>query len=578
MHASVSRPQNPRSPGAGATAERESELSAPSRPGGERSGTMATPHSVPHMSPEDFRAQALRAIDFIADYLATVESRPVLSRVKPGDIYDALPSHAPEEPALQRPGPNGVSAEWSSIFSDLERVILRGITHWQSPNFFAFFPANTSYPAILGELLSAGLGVQGMLWLTSPACSELETKVLDWLGELIGLPREFLSDSAEPAIQPGNGGGVIEGTASDATLVALCAARHRVRIRNPLPEGGGLGVGELAHSQSSDSKSADRSTTPTVRHSATSLHHTIYTSTQAHSSVIKAAMIAGLATSPDDRTHLRLIDTDSSFAMDPAALERAIREDLRQGFTPAYVVATVGTTSSTAIDPIDKIASVLRATGCDKLGTWLHIDAAHAGAACVCPEFRSMLGGAEGVAHADSIAFNPHKWLLTNFDCNCFYTRDRKSLTGALSITPEYLRNAGTDSGAIDYRDWQIPLGRRFRALKLWLVLRHYGADGLRSYIREHMRLAELFESLVRADPRFEIVAPRTMNLICFRLKADDDANKRLLHALNDSGRIYLTHTVLPGVGYTIRFCIGASATQERHVRAAWELIQKTAW
>lgn len=546
------------------------------------------------MSPADFRAQSHRAIDFIADYLERLESFPVLSQVKPGDIYSALPAHAPEHA--------GNADEWPNIFADLEKTILPGITHWQSPNFFAFFPSNTTGPAILGELLSAGLGVQGMLWLTSPACTELETKVLDWLGELIGLPRDFLSDSAEPK-RPGNGGGVIEGTASDATLVALCAARHRVRLLNPLPEGGGLGVGEF-------SSSLSNSTTSPLRRTATSTqpHFTIYTSTQAHSSVIKAAMIAGLATSPDDRTHLRLIDCDKNFAMDPAALERAIREDLKQGFTPIYIVATVGTTSSTAIDPIDKIAHVLKQTGCNKLGTWLHIDAAHAGAACVCPEYRSMLAGVE---HADSIAFNPHKWLLTNFDCNCFFTRDRRSLTGALSITPEYLRNSGTDSGAIDYRDWQIPLGRRFRALKLWFVVRHYGAEGLRAYIREHMRLSELFESLVRADNRFEIVAPRSMNLICFRYRGSlaesdgvppssspfpkggggaspegvssspqahlDAINKRLLESLNASGKIYLTHTVLPNVGYTLRFCIGATATQERHVRAAWELIQAKA-
>lgn len=492
------------------------------------------------MSSSDFRTQAHRAIDFIADYLDTIESRPVLSTVKPNDIYNALPAHAPEQSAALR---TSVSTEWSSIFQDLEQSVLPGLTHWQSPNFFAFFPSDTSYPSILGELIAAGLGVQGMLWLTSPACTELETKVLDWLGELIGLPRKFLSDSALPAGR-GNGGGVIEGTASDATLVALCAARHRVRTQ----------------STRTASTSAPR--------------FAVYTSTQAHSSVIKAAMIAGLATSPEDRTHLRLIDTDKNFALDPAALERAIRGDLANGFIPTYVVASVGTTSSTAIDSIREIAAVLDRTGCAHpetgLGTWLHVDAAHAGAACVCPEYRSMLSGIE---HADSIAFNPHKWLLTNFDCNCFYTRDRKSLTGALSITPEYLRNAATDSGAIDYRDWQIPLGRRFRALKLWFVLRHYGAEGLRSHIREHMRLSELFESLVRADNRFEIVAPRSMNLICFRLKASEETNKRLLESLNNCGKLYLTHTVLPGVGYTIRFCIGATATQERHVREAWKLI-----
>jgi aromatic-L-amino-acid decarboxylase len=514
------------------------------------------------MSPSDFRAQGHRAIDFIADYLDSIDTFPVLSRVKPGDVFRALPDHAPEKPCATSHGsPPG---EWDAIFTDLEKTILPGLTHWQSPNFYAYFPANTSGPAIIGELLSAGLGVQGMLWLTSPACTELETRVLDWLGELIGLPRDFLSDGAPGARtvesvgasgDARRGGGVIEGTASEATLVALCAARHRVR-RNFRASPGGTATPPFSHSSTS------------------SPHFALYCSSQAHSSVIKAAMIAGLADHPDDRSHVRLVDCDRNFALDPAALERAIRDDKSRGFVPTYVVATVGTTSSTAIDSIEAIARVLRATGClgrqDSPNTWLHVDAAHAGAACVCPEYRSML---KGIEHADSIAFNPHKWLLTNFDCNCFYTRDRESLTGSLSVTPEYLRNAASESGAIDYRDWQIPLGRRFRALKLWFVLRHYGAEGLRAYIREHMRLAELFESLVRADARFEVVAPRTMNLVCFRVKGSEEVNKRLLDTLNSGGKLFMTHTVLPGVGYTLRICIGAASTQERHVLAAWELI-----
>jgi aromatic-L-amino-acid decarboxylase len=280
-------------------------------------------------------------------------------------------------------------------------------------------------------------------------------------------------------------------------------------------------------------------------------------------------MIAGLATSPEDRTHLRLIETDRAFAMDVAALETALRADLAAGRTPAYVCATIGTTSSTAVDPVADIAAALQRAGCER--TWLHVDAAHSGSALICPEFRPM---SRGIEHADSFCFNPHKWLLTNFDCDCFFTRDRAALLGALSITPEYLRNAATDTGAIDFRDWQVPLGRRFRALKLWFVIRHYGVEGLRAYIREHVRLAALFEELVRADNRFEVVAPRTANLVCFRLKAGDDATKRLLERVNSSGRLYMTHTVLPGVGYTIRMAIGATTTQEPHVRAAWDIIR----
>ena len=482
--------------------------------------------AVPHMTPDQFRVLGHRMVDAVADYMTRVDSMPVLPACKPGDVLRQLPTGAPQ-------APGGVEG-WDAIFADVERVILPSITNWQSPNFYGFFPANSSGPAILGELLAAGLGVQGMLWLTSPACTELEMRVLDWLVDALGLPDAFRHEPRHLA--PGSkplGGGVIQSTASDATLVSLLAARERARR---------------------DGRSG---------------HLTLYTSTQAHSSVIKAAMIAGLATSPEDRTHLRLIDTDRAFAMDVAALETALRADLAAGRTPAYVCATIGTTSSTAVDPVADIAAALQRAGCER--TWLHVDAAHSGSALICPEFRPM---SRGIEHADSFCFNPHKWLLTNFDCDCFFTRDRAALLGALSITPEYLRNAATDTGAIDFRDWQVPLGRRFRALKLWFVIRHYGVEGLRAYIREHVRLAALFEELVRSDDRFEIVAPRTANLVCFRLKAGDDATKRLLERVNSSGRLYMTHTVLPGVGYTIRMAIGATTTQEPHVRAAWDIIR----
>lgn len=483
--------------------------------------------SVPHMTPDQFRTLGHRMVDAVADYMTRVESMPVLPACKPGDVLRQLPEQPPQAP--------GGEEAWDAIFSDVERVILPSITNWQSPNFFGFFPANASGPAILGELLTAGLGVQGMLWLTSPACTELEMRVLDWLVDALGLPDAFRHEPRNLA--PGSkplGGGVIQSTASDATLVALLAARERARR---------------------DGRNG---------------HLTLYTSTQAHSSVIKAAMIAGLAASPEDRTHLRLIDTDRAFAMDVSKLEAAVRVDIAAGRTPAYVCATIGTTSSTAVDPVADIAAALRRAGCER--TWLHVDAAHSGSALICPEFRSM---SRGVEHADSFCFNPHKWLLTNFDCDCFFTRDRAALLGALSITPEYLRNSATDTGAIDFRDWQVPLGRRFRALKLWFVIRHYGIEGLRAYIREHMRLAALFEDLVRSDDRFEIVAPRSANLVCFRLKAGDDPTKLLLQRLNTSGRLYLTHTVLPGVGYTIRMAIGSTMTQEHHVRAAWDLIRQ---
>ena len=444
-------------------------------------------------------------IDWIADYLDGVEGRPVSARVAPGDLLRALPEKAPEH------GEN-----WEAIFGDVDRVIMPSVTHWQHPHFYAFFPGNGSYPAILGDLLSTGLGVNGFLWATCPAITELETRVMDWLGAEIGLPSEFAST--------GRGGGVIQGTASEAAVVAMVAARGR----------------------------------------AASGQQVVYTSSQAHSSIEKAAMVCGIG-----RANVRLIGVDEHLAMRVDELERAIREDRAAGRVPTFVCATVGTTSTTAIDPLRAIGEV-----CAREAVWLHVDAAFAGAACICPEFRWMI---DGVALADSFVFNPHKWLLTNFDCSGLWVRDRRALIDALSITPEYLRNAASEAGAvIDYRDWQIPLGRRFRSLKLWFVMRHYGVEGLRAYIREHMRIAAVFEGLVRGDDRFEVVMPRTLSLVCFALKAGDDANKRLLATLNESGKLLLTHTVVPVRGakrYVLRMAMGGARMEEHHVREAWAFI-----
>jgi aromatic-L-amino-acid/L-tryptophan decarboxylase len=479
---------------------------------------------APHMSPEEFRQLGHRAIDWIADYMRRVEELPVRPRVGPGAIAAMLPAHAPERGLAESGG-------WDAVFADLERVILPGLLHWQSPRFFGYFPCNASGPGILGEVLSAGLNVNGMLWATSPAATELEMRVVDWMGELIGLPREFLSGGA--------GGGCIQGTASESTLIAMLAARERAM--GAAGEGGEL---------------------------------VVYASTQAHSSVVKGAMIAGLARGPEDHRRVRLIDVDENFAMRADLLRSAMEEDRRAGRRPFYVCATVGTTSSTAIDPVREIARVLQEAGGEGARPWLHVDAAHAGAACVCPEFRWLLDGVDG---ADSICFNPHKWLLTNFDCDCFWLRDRAALTRALSITPEYLRNRATDAGeVIDYRDWQIPLGRRLRALKLWLVLRHYGAEGLRAFVRGHVRLAAEFESWVRTDERFEVVALRTVNLVCFRLRGSDEQNHELMERINASGRAFLSHTTLGG-RYVLRMCIGSAGTGERHVREAWDLIRERA-
>jgi aromatic-L-amino-acid decarboxylase len=472
---------------------------------------MTSPHP---MTPDEFRRYGRQVIDWIADYYERIEEFPVLSQVQLGEIRAALP----EKPPLQ-------GQPFEDILSELEPIILPGITHWQSPNFFAYFPANTSFPSILGELLSAGLGVQGMLWATSPACTELETHVLDWLVDLLALPQKFKSSSS--------GGGVIQDTASSAVLTALLAARERATDFSCNQDGCD---GRLV----------------------------AYTSSQAHSSVEKAVRIAGIGDH-----NLRLIEVDERFAMRPQALRRQVEADRQAGFTPCFVSATIGTTSSNAIDPLPEIGRI-----CQEYGIWLHVDAAMSGTAALCPEFQYLHDGME---YADSYAFNPHKWMFTNFDCDCFFVADRAALIQTLSILPEYLKNKATESGAvIDYRDWHIQLGRRFRSLKLWFVLHSYGVEGLQALIRKHVSLAQQFAGWVKADSRFELAVPPPLNLVCFRHVEGDDFNRALLERLNRSGKLYLTHTVLDG-RFTLRLCVGQTHTEARHVENAWKLIQESA-
>ncbi|MDP6184270.1 MAG: pyridoxal-dependent decarboxylase [Gammaproteobacteria bacterium] len=467
-----------------------------------------------HMSPDEFRQQGYALIDWLADYAVNVEQYPVLSQVAPGAIRSKLPDAAP------------VTGEpFAEVIADFERDILPGITHWQSPNFFAYFPANNSGPSVLGELLSAGLGVQGMLWLTSPACTELEAHVLDWVVDMLGLPGKFKSTS--------DGGGVIQDSASSATLCALLTARERA-TRFDAKESG-----------------------PNGRLIA-------YCSTETHSSMEKACAIAGIGLK-----NLRKIVTDGDLAMDTAALAAQIETDREAGLDPFFVCATIGTTSSLAIDPIAAIADI-----CKEHGIWLHIDAAMAGTAAVCEEHRDLH---RGVEHADSYCFNPHKWMFTNFDCDCFFVADRKELIETLTILPEYLRNQATESGeVIDYRDWQVPLGRRFRALKLWFVIRHYGIEGLQHHIREHIALSARFAQWVKESDEFEIAAPPRLNLVCFRHRAGDEFNRALIDALNKSGRLFLSHTTIGGE-FCLRFCIGQTTTVASHVAEAWQRIEGTA-
>ncbi len=468
-----------------------------------------------HMSPDEFRDAGHEILDWVASYHARVESLPVLSRAKPGEIYSGLPDAPPE---------HGESV--THILPDVEQHVLPGITHWQSPNFYAYFPSNNSGASILGDLVSSGLGVQGMLWATSPACTEVEMKMLDWLVQMLGLPEHYLNTSQ-------NGGGVIQDSASSATLCALLAAREQITRGESNEEGCRL---------------------PLV----------CYTSNQAHSHVEKDVKVAGIG-----RKNLRLIDVDENFAMRPDALERQIVQDKAAGKMPFFVCATIGTTSSLAMDPIAEIAEI-----CRRHGLWLHVDAAMAGTAALCPEFRWTH---KGVELADSYAFNPHKWMYTNFDCTAFWVKDRRALINSLSVVPEYLRNQASEQGEVfDYRDWHVPLGRRFRALKLWFVIRHYGVEGLRYHVRQNVAWAQEFASWVKADPRFELIAPHPLNLVCFRLKSGDGASEQLLKRANESGMIFISHTKLDG-RYVLRFSIGQAKTERHHVEAAWKLLSQLA-
>lgn len=467
-----------------------------------------------HMSPDEFRKQGKQMIDWIADYYENVEKYPVLSQVKPGEIKNQLPTAPPAE-----------SESMEQIMADVNSIIMPGITHWQSPGFFAYFPSNSSGPSVLGDLLSSGLGVQGMLWATSPACTELETRVLDWLADMLQLPEKFRSTSV--------GGAVIQDTASSAALSALLAARER-KTNYQTNDTGNLG------------------------------NLVAYVSGHTHSSVEKAVKIAGIG-----KNNLRLIGVDEKLAMRPELLEAAINEDISNGLVPFFVCATVGTTSTNAMDPLDEIGQI-----CRNHDLWMHIDAAMSGTAAICPEYRHLLNGVE---LADSFSFNPHKWMFTNFDCNCFFVADRSVLIKTLSILPEYLKNQATESGAVfDYRDWHIQLGRRFRSLKLWFVIRHYGVNGLQYHIRKHVEMAQQFADWIRTSDDFELVAPVPLNLVCFAHKKGDDFNRKLLETINNQGKMYFTHTVING-RYVLRMCIAQTHTQPEHVAQAWQIIQKTA-
>jgi aromatic-L-amino-acid decarboxylase len=461
---------------------------------------------------EEFRTEGRRLVDWIARYLEGAERLPVLPRVRPGEVRAALPA-AP--PARGEPLP--------SILADVERLVVPGLTHWNHPGFFAYFANSSTTPAILGEMLAATFNANAMLWKTAPAATELEVVVLDWLRQMTGLPDGLF--------------GVIQDTASAATLVGLAAAREAVpglEVRRR----GLVGQARLR----------------------------MYASEQAHSSVEKAGIVLGIG-----QDGLRKVPVDADFRMDPRALACAVADDRAAGWTPFAVTATVGTTSTTSVDPVPEIAEV-----CARERLWLHVDAAYAGCAAVVPELRGLLRGCE---RADSLVMNPHKWLFVPVDLSAFYTRRPEVVRAALSLVPDYLRTA-EETVAPNLMDYGVSLGRRFRALKLWMVIRAFGHEGLAARIREHVLLAQVFREWVEADPAFEVVAPSPLSVVCFRWRGPglspeevDRANEKILDSVNLSGEAYLSHTRLSG-RTVLRLAVGNVRTEERHVRRAWDLVR----
>jgi aromatic-L-amino-acid decarboxylase len=470
------------------------------------------------MDIDQFQKHAHQLVDWMADYYRNIESYPVQSQVEPGEIAAQLPESAP-----------AVGEPFASIFEDFKKIIMPGITHWQSPSWFGYFPANSSYPSVLAEMLTATLAAQCMVWQTSPSATELEERVMEWLREMLALPTDWH--------------GVIQDTASTSTLVAVLTARERA-------------LGFASNAQG-------------VVDAADQKQLTAYCSSETHSSIEKAIRIAGIGSD-----NLRKIAVDDSYALIPEELERAIVRDIDAGRKPVCVIATLGTTGSTALDPIRAMGEI-----CRKYEIWFHIDAALAGSALILPELRQMNDGAD---LADSFTFNPHKWLMTNFDCSAYYVKDREALLRTFEIHPEYLR---TSEGKLvnNYRDWGIQLGRRFRALKLWFVIRSYGVDGLRRTIRSHIEMAQKLAERINSEPDFELLAPVPLNTVCFRYTpagADEEKlneiNESLLNMINATGSVFLSHTSLDD-RYTIRFVVGQTRVEQRHVDAGWELIRNCA-
>ena len=471
----------------------------------------------------EFRVFGKAMIDYVADYLENIRDRPVLPNVRPGYLRPLINDEAPEEPE-----------EWQDVMKDIERVVMPGVTHWHSPRFHAYFPTANSYPAIVADILSDSIACIGFSWIASPACTELEMVMMDWLGKMLALPPDFLFEGVLADGSKSKGGGVIQGTASEASLVALLSARSRT-------------IGQHLEADPANDKGNIMS------------RLVAYGSKVAHSSVERAALLGGVK--------IRLLEPDSDYSVRGETLEKAIQEDRDNGLIPFCMIATLGTTSCCSYDNILELGPV-----CQRERVWLHIDAAYAGSSFICPEYRPILNGVE---NADSFNFNPHKWLLVNFDCSAMWVRDRAAIEDAFNLDPLYLKH--DYQGQIpDYRHWHIPLGRRFRSLKLWFVLRLYGQKALRNYIRHHVKLAHEFERYVEADDRFEITNPVTLGLVCFRLKGPNALSERLNDLIKERGNIHMTPSEIRST-YILRFAVCAKSTQLEDIEYAWNEISSAA-
>ncbi|XP_037958572.1 aromatic-L-amino-acid decarboxylase isoform X2 [Teleopsis dalmanni] len=469
------------------------------------------------MEAPEFKDFAKSMVDYIAEYLENIRDRRVLPTVEPGYLRPLIPDNAPQEPE-----------SWEDVMKDVERVIMPGVTHWHSPKFHAYFPTANSYPAIVADMLSGAIACIGFSWIASPACTELEVVMLDWLGKMLNLPEEFLACSG------GKGGGVIQGTASEATLVALLSAKAK-KIQQV----------KKIHPDWDDNTIISKLVG--------------YSSEQAHSSVERAGLLGGVK--------LRSVPADENNRLRGCALEDAIKKDLDEGLIPFYAVVTLGTTNSCAFDYLNECGPVG-----NKYDVWIHVDAAYAGSAFICPEYRHLMNGIET---ADSFNFNPHKWMLVNFDCSAMWLKDPTWVVNAFNVDPLYLKH-DMQGSAPDYRHWQIPLGRRFRALKLWFVMRLYGVENLQAHIRRHCGFAKQFEQLCKADERFEIVGEVNMGLVCFRLKGTNEINEVLLKRINGRGNIHMVPSKIRDV-YFLRMAVCSRFSKPEDIEYSWKEVSAAA-